>query len=94
MLNAVLHPLSFSQFVVSYVYLCLSPCNSQGSLEVVLDNREREDDCFYLFKLDSSAVCPAPQSQLSTGSIILIMSVMTVCNDTKTLNINYNINHQ
>ncbi|XP_068179591.1 cation-dependent mannose-6-phosphate receptor [Antennarius striatus] len=44
-----------------------------GSLEVVLEDREREQDCFYLFELDCSGVCPVIQSQLSTGSIILII---------------------
>ncbi|XP_070768207.1 cation-dependent mannose-6-phosphate receptor isoform X2 [Enoplosus armatus] len=52
-------------------------CNRKidGKLEVVLEDREREHDCFYLFELDSSAVCPALQSQLSTGSIILIIGL-------------------
>ncbi|XP_041758695.1 cation-dependent mannose-6-phosphate receptor-like [Coregonus clupeaformis] len=51
-------------------------CNrgvEMGKLEVVLEDRERERDCFYLFELDSSAVCPALPSQLSAGSIILII---------------------
>lgn len=52
-------------------------------MEVVLEDRERERDCFYLFELDSSAVCPVLQSQLSTGSIILIMCVKMVLNDIK-----------
>lgn len=44
-------------------------------LEVVLEDRDRKEKCFYLFELDSSAVCPAIESQLSTGSIILIIGV-------------------
>ncbi|XP_013868078.1 cation-dependent mannose-6-phosphate receptor isoform X2 [Austrofundulus limnaeus] len=44
-----------------------------GNFKVILEDREREHDCFYLFELDSSAVCPAVQSQLSAGSIILII---------------------
>ncbi|XP_068615426.1 cation-dependent mannose-6-phosphate receptor [Brachionichthys hirsutus] len=44
-----------------------------GRLEVVLEDREREQDCFYLFELDCSGVCPVVQSQLGTGSIILII---------------------
>uniref|UniRef100_A0A3Q0RQM2 Cation-dependent mannose-6-phosphate receptor n=1 Tax=Amphilophus citrinellus TaxID=61819 RepID=A0A3Q0RQM2_AMPCI len=44
-----------------------------GKLEVVLEDRERQEDCFYLFEMDSSAVCPAIESKLSTGSIILII---------------------
>ncbi|XP_028280294.1 cation-dependent mannose-6-phosphate receptor [Parambassis ranga] len=46
-----------------------------GQLEVVLEDRDRDQECFYLFELDSSAVCPAIPSQLSTGSIILIIGV-------------------
>lgn len=51
---------------------------SQGSLQVIQENSERENHCLYLFRLDSSAVCPAVQSKLSTGSIILIMCVNTI----------------
>ncbi|CAB1334467.1 unnamed protein product [Coregonus sp. 'balchen'] len=57
-------------------------CNrgvEMGKLEVVLEERERERDCFYLFELDSSAVCPALPSQLSAGSIILIMMDVISC---------------
>ncbi|XP_071325193.1 cation-dependent mannose-6-phosphate receptor [Trachinotus anak] len=44
-----------------------------GKLEVVLEDRDRDEQCFYLFELDSSAVCPAIESKLSTGSILLII---------------------
>lgn len=53
-------------------------CNRKtdmGELEVVLEERERTNDCFYLFELDSSAVCPALESKMSTGSILLIIGV-------------------
>ncbi|XP_023150782.1 cation-dependent mannose-6-phosphate receptor [Amphiprion ocellaris] len=53
-------------------------CNREadmGTLEVVLEDRERLEDCFYLFELDSSAVCPVIKSRLSAGSIILIIAV-------------------
>lgn len=53
-------------------------CNRKvdmGQLEVVLEDRERQQDCFYLFELDSSAVCPPLESQLSVGSILLIIGV-------------------
>lgn len=53
-------------------------CNRKteaGPLEVILEQREREEDCFYLFELDSSAVCPVIESRLSSGSIILIIAV-------------------
>lgn len=41
----------------------------------VLEDREREKDCFYLFELDSSAVCSPLDSHLSAGSIVLIIGV-------------------
>ncbi|KAM9488025.1 cation-dependent mannose-6-phosphate receptor [Clarias gariepinus] len=44
-----------------------------GQLSVVLEDRQREAECFYLFELDSSAVCPPVESKLSTGSILLIV---------------------
>lgn len=53
-------------------------CNRKvdaSDLKLVLEDRERDQDCFYLFELDSSAVCPVIESQLSTGSIILIIGV-------------------
>ncbi|KAG7475980.1 cation-dependent mannose-6-phosphate receptor [Solea senegalensis] len=53
-------------------------CNRKadmGQLEVLLEEREREQDCFYLFKVESSAVCPALPSKISTGSILLIIGI-------------------
>ncbi|XP_041650017.1 cation-dependent mannose-6-phosphate receptor [Cheilinus undulatus] len=49
-----------------------------GQLASVLEDREREQGCFYLFELDSSAVCPPLESKLSPGSIILIIGVCIV----------------
>lgn len=48
--------------------------NTEGSLKVLQENKERESDCIYLFELESSAMCPTPQSRLSTGSILLIIA--------------------
>ncbi|TNN02636.1 hypothetical protein fugu_010123 [Takifugu bimaculatus] len=51
-------------------------CNrevDESPLHVIQENSERENHCLYLFRLDSSAVCPALQSKLSAGSIILII---------------------
>lgn len=48
-----------------------------GDLEVVLEVRERTE-CFYLFELDTNAVCPTIESKLSAGSIILIVGVCLV----------------
>ncbi|XP_054904053.1 cation-dependent mannose-6-phosphate receptor [Poeciliopsis prolifica] len=56
-------------------------CNKNkaaGDLEVIFEDREKQNDCFYLFELDSSAVCPPVQSQLSAGSIILIIGFCLV----------------
>ncbi|KAM4601333.1 cation-dependent mannose-6-phosphate receptor isoform 1-T3 [Polymixia lowei] len=56
-------------------------CNRKvdmGVLEVVLEDRDRGQDCFYLFELEASALCPAPileQPHLSTGSVILIIGL-------------------
>uniref|UniRef100_A0A8C6SH49 Cation-dependent mannose-6-phosphate receptor n=1 Tax=Neogobius melanostomus TaxID=47308 RepID=A0A8C6SH49_9GOBI len=48
-----------------------------GPLEAIVEDRERSD-CFYLFELDASAVCPIIESKLSTGAIILIVLVCLV----------------
>lgn len=56
-------------------------CNKNteiGQLKVVVEDRERKSNCFYLFELDSSAVCPPVQSQLSAGSILLIIGFCLV----------------
>lgn len=53
--------------------------NSKGSLEAFMEDRNRDkDDCFYLFELDTSDVCPIIESKLSPGSIILIVGVCLV----------------
>ncbi|KAM6994519.1 cation-dependent mannose-6-phosphate receptor [Tautogolabrus adspersus] len=49
-----------------------------GKIGSVLEDRKRDQDCFYLFELDSSAVCPPLQSKISPGSIILIIGVCIV----------------
>lgn len=46
-----------------------------GNLNVVLEDRDKNQECFYLFEMDSSAVCPRLESKLSAGSIILIIGV-------------------
>ncbi|KAJ8287817.1 hypothetical protein COCON_G00004760 [Conger conger] len=46
---------------------------SAGELSVVAEERDKNNDCFYLFELDSSAVCPAIPSHLSVGSVLLIV---------------------
>ncbi|CAL9705584.1 unnamed protein product [Knipowitschia caucasica] len=49
----------------------------QGSLEAVMEDRDRKD-CFYLFEMDTNAVCPSLDSKLSAGSIILIVGLCLV----------------
>jgi len=44
----------------------------QSSFSIISEEREKEQDCFYLFEMDSSVACPAEDSHLSTGSILLI----------------------
>lgn len=46
-------------------------------LEAIMEDRNRTE-CFYLFELDTNAVCPVIESKLSTGSIILIIAVCLV----------------
>lgn len=51
-------------------------CNrnvDKGNLKVALEDRDRNEECFYLFEMDSSAVCPPLESKLSAGSITLII---------------------
>ncbi|XP_034409748.1 cation-dependent mannose-6-phosphate receptor [Cyclopterus lumpus] len=51
-------------------------CNKKvdmGQMNVVVEDRERGQDCFYLFELDSSAMCEVLDSRISAGSIILII---------------------
>ncbi|XP_048789233.1 cation-dependent mannose-6-phosphate receptor [Tympanuchus pallidicinctus] len=43
-----------------------------SSFSIISEEREKEQDCFYLFEMDSSVACPAEDSHLSTGSILLI----------------------
>ncbi|KFU93665.1 Cation-dependent mannose-6-phosphate receptor [Chaetura pelagica] len=42
------------------------------SFSIISEEREKEQECFYLFEMDSSVACPAEDSHLSVGSILLI----------------------
>lgn len=53
--------------------IMISCDKTKDDLKVVLEDRDKEHDCFYLFELDSSLMCPPVESQLSAGSIILII---------------------
>ncbi|XP_068998634.1 cation-dependent mannose-6-phosphate receptor [Embiotoca jacksoni] len=56
------------------IMISCSRTTDMGQLKVVEEERKRNRECFYLFELDSSAVCPPVQSHFSTGSIILIIA--------------------
>ncbi|NWH73714.1 MPRD protein, partial [Piaya cayana] len=43
-----------------------------NSFSIISEEREKEQECFYLFEMDSSVACPAVDSHLSVGSILLI----------------------
>ncbi|XP_018426806.1 PREDICTED: cation-dependent mannose-6-phosphate receptor [Nanorana parkeri] len=40
---------------------------------IINEERNKSKDCFYLFEMDSSLACPAEESHLSVGSILLIV---------------------
>ncbi|RXM31342.1 Cation-dependent mannose-6-phosphate receptor [Acipenser ruthenus] len=44
-----------------------------GGFAVIDEERTKPTDCFYLFELDSSTVCPVITSKLNAGSILLIV---------------------
>lgn len=58
--------------------LCPCPCceapflSMQGPFTMVAEEREKEEECFYLFEMESSVACPPVDSHLSVGSILLI----------------------
>ncbi|KTF81024.1 hypothetical protein cypCar_00015664 [Cyprinus carpio] len=47
--------------------------STKNEFSVVLEENQKEEGCYYLFELDSSAVCPVIPSKLSAGSIFLII---------------------
>ncbi|XP_015265430.1 PREDICTED: cation-dependent mannose-6-phosphate receptor [Gekko japonicus] len=50
-------------------------CNRKmltGPFTMVAEEREKEEECFYLFEMESSVACPPVDSHLSVGSILLI----------------------
>ncbi|XP_048359990.1 cation-dependent mannose-6-phosphate receptor [Sphaerodactylus townsendi] len=56
-------------------------CNRKtlaGDFTMVGEEREKEEECFYLFELESSVACPPVDSHLSVGSILLITFVSLV----------------
>nr|XP_006642487.1 PREDICTED: cation-dependent mannose-6-phosphate receptor [Lepisosteus oculatus] len=60
--------------------MVLISCNrrvSAGNFEVMSEERDKARDCFYLFEMDSSYVCP--ETHLSIGSILLIVVFCFLC---------------
>lgn len=47
--------------------------SSKSAFSVVLEDSQKQEDCYYLFELNTIAVCPAVSSKLSAGSIVLIV---------------------
>uniref|UniRef100_A0A8C2JXI2 Cation-dependent mannose-6-phosphate receptor n=1 Tax=Cyprinus carpio TaxID=7962 RepID=A0A8C2JXI2_CYPCA len=47
--------------------------STKNAFSVVLEDNQKDQGCYYLFELDSNAVCPVIPSKLSAGSIILII---------------------
>lgn len=43
---------------------------------MILEDNQKQDDCYYLFELDTNAICPVIPSKLSAGSIFLIVWVL------------------
>ncbi|XP_069506672.1 cation-dependent mannose-6-phosphate receptor [Ambystoma mexicanum] len=51
-------------------------CNSKtngDNFKIMSEEREKVEDCFYLFEMDSKAACPPEDTHLSVGSILLIV---------------------
>ncbi|XP_006012374.1 cation-dependent mannose-6-phosphate receptor [Latimeria chalumnae] len=56
-------------------------CNEKtlgDAFTVVIEEREKNEDCFYLFELDSQVACPLVMKHLSVGSILLIVTFSLV----------------
>ena len=45
----------------------------QGNFNPVSEERNKVQDCLYLFEMDSSIACSPEASHLSVGSILLVM---------------------
>ncbi|XP_051999632.1 cation-dependent mannose-6-phosphate receptor-like isoform X2 [Xyrauchen texanus] len=56
------------------IMISCSKTATKSTFKVVLEDRERQQDCFYLFELDTSVICPVTPSKLSAGSILLIFA--------------------
>lgn len=43
-----------------------------------MEENQKQKNCYYLFELDTTAVCPAVSSKLSAGSIVLIVVISSL----------------
>lgn len=56
-------------------------CNKNTLAEgftIINEERDKTNECFYLFEMDSSVACPVEESHLSVGSILLIVFAVLV----------------
>lgn len=55
-------------------------CGPPGpaAFSAVLEEREKESECFYLFELDTDIVCPIKVATISVGSVLLILLFVLV----------------
>lgn len=47
--------------------------SAKNDFKVILEDNKKEEDCYYLFELDTNVLCPVKSSKLSGGSIFLIV---------------------
>ncbi|NP_998370.1 cation-dependent mannose-6-phosphate receptor precursor [Danio rerio] len=52
--------------------------SSKSAFSVVMEENQKQKNCYYLFELDTTAVCPAVSSKLSAGSIVLIVVISSL----------------
>lgn len=61
--------------------LVMISCNKNtlgDAFTMISEERNKTSDCFYLFEMDSSVACPAEESHLSVGSILLIVFAVLI----------------
>ncbi|KAG7263288.1 hypothetical protein CRUP_037812 [Coryphaenoides rupestris] len=49
-----------------------------GKLEVIQEDRERVQNCFYMFELNTNVLCPVVDSRIGTGTILIIIGICLV----------------